>query len=146
MTLRKKVKCFYHDLSKYLTYSQIYRGLQAIEVETIIGTVDKCGELDMQFNYVNGRKREWAENVRRYRISEATLNFHCFPPITVNRLKGRYYVVDGHRRVAAAKKNGVEFIDAEVTEFIQHHDSVGNGEMGNLGLRKKKTVSVHSIG
>jgi hypothetical protein len=35
-------------------------------------------------------------------------------------LSGQYYVIDGNRRVAAAKRNGLEFMDAHVIECVPH--------------------------
>jgi hypothetical protein len=40
------------------------------------------------------------------------------PPITLYQLGARYYVIDGHTRVAAAKELGIEFLDANVTEAL----------------------------
>ena len=40
-----------------------------------------------------------------------------FPPIVVYQLGDAYFVIDGHHRVAVARRQGVETIDAEVTEL-----------------------------
>jgi ParB-like chromosome segregation protein Spo0J len=40
------------------------------------------------------------------------------PPIEVYRLHGRYYVADGHHRVAAARALGETSIAAYVTEIL----------------------------
>jgi hypothetical protein len=41
-----------------------------------------------------------------------------FPPISVYSLGNRYFIIDGHTRVAAAKALGVDFLDANVTEAM----------------------------
>jgi hypothetical protein len=144
MILKRRVKCFYQDLSKCQPYYTIYIGIQPIEVKSIIGTVDKGGELDMMFNYIHSRRRDWAENLRRYCVCETNLNYQFYPPIKVNGLKGRYYVVDGHRRVAAAKRNGVDYIDADVTEYLQQFDTA---ELGRVIAQKRESAkSAHSMG
>jgi hypothetical protein len=48
------------------------------------------------------------------------------PPITVYQLGNRYYVVDGHTRVAAAKELGIEFLDADVTEALPRKEGEVN--------------------
>jgi hypothetical protein len=48
------------------------------------------------------------------------------PPITVYQLGNRYFVIDGHTRVAAAKALGIEFIDADVTEALPRKEGEVN--------------------
>jgi hypothetical protein len=39
------------------------------------------------------------------------------PAIHVFKLDHNYFVLDGHKRIAAARTAGAEFVDAEVTEI-----------------------------
>ena len=39
------------------------------------------------------------------------------PPILVYQLGDAYFVIDGHHRVAVARRKGTEQIDAEITEL-----------------------------
>jgi hypothetical protein len=48
------------------------------------------------------------------------------PPITVYQLGNRYYVVDGHTRVAAAKALGIDFLDADVIEALPRKEGEAN--------------------
>jgi hypothetical protein len=41
----------------------------------------------------------------------------AFSPVELYLLEDRYYVVDGHHRVAAARSLGQLYVDALVTEF-----------------------------
>jgi hypothetical protein len=50
------------------------------------------------------------------RVSEAFPD-GAFPPIVVYQLGEAYFVIDGHHRVAVARRRGVKQIDAEVTEL-----------------------------
>ncbi|MGI8968151.1 MAG: ParB/RepB/Spo0J family partition protein [Chloroflexota bacterium] len=61
------------------------------------------------------------------------------PPITVYQLGNRYFVIDGHTRVAAAKALGVEFIDANVTEALARKE----GEI-NLTHYARKEFERHT--
>ncbi len=40
------------------------------------------------------------------------------PPISVYQIGSRYFVIDGHTRVAAAKNLGIVFLDAQVIECL----------------------------
>jgi len=48
------------------------------------------------------------------------------PPISVYQLGNRYYVLDGHTRVAAAKDLGVDYLDADVTEALPRREGEVN--------------------
>ena len=39
------------------------------------------------------------------------------PPVTLYKLGDDYFVQDGHHRVSVYRFHGVEWLDAEVTEF-----------------------------
>jgi len=39
------------------------------------------------------------------------------PPVSLYKVGGFYFVLDGHHRVSIASYHGVEWVDAEVTEF-----------------------------
>lgn len=128
MLFRKKARCFYDDFDAKQGYSVIQIGLRVIEIAAVIGTVDKCGEMDRKFKYINRWDRH--ERYRRFRIQRATKALQFFPPISVNRFQGYYYVVDGHRRVAACIESGIDYIDAEIKEYVlQKNPEVLNGVM-----------------
>ncbi len=42
-------------------------------------------------------------------------------PVSLYALDGAYFVEDGHNRVSVARFHGVEWIDAEVSEFRRSH-------------------------
>ncbi len=61
------------------------------------------------------RSRNWRE--RWDRLLAATDRLATLPLIDVQRYTGRYWVLDGHNRVAAALCTGQREIDADVTEL-----------------------------
>ena len=77
-------------------------------------------ELDSRFRTV--RRRDRKEHWRRGRLTEHSVQFYSLPPIDTYLLGGEYYVIDGNRRVAAAKEFGLEFMDANVTECVPQAD------------------------
>jgi hypothetical protein len=118
--MTRYAKCFDEEFDKTRPYTVLDAGLRVIKVQRIIGTVGKCGELDSKFRYV--RRRDVSERSRRHQMMRAAENFHFFPAIDVLQYKGDYYVHDGNRRVSAALDLKMEFIDANVKEYINKED------------------------
>jgi hypothetical protein len=116
------VKCFAQAAARIGPYRTLDAGPRAIEVARITGTVDKCGELDSRFRLL-GRHRDRRERFRRRALNRLDLSVTDLPPIAVYLLSGEYYVIDGNRRVAAALRQKLEYMDAQVTECIPLEDS-----------------------
>jgi hypothetical protein len=87
---------------------QSYAGIRAIQIERIIGTVDRSHDFDREFRLRRGYIGQRLASVRRAFPDGA------FPPISVFEIGGSYFVSDGHKRVAVAREMGVDSIDAEV--------------------------------
>ncbi len=96
---------------RLLLFREEYRGITAIAVDTIVGSVDHSSQFDRNF-----RPRLAVDRERARQISLAFPSGN-FPPIKVYRVGDAYFIRDGHLRVAAAREMGVEFIDAEITEL-----------------------------
>ncbi len=92
-------------------FQQTYAGLQTIDVDKIVGTVDRSDDFDRDFLPRSPQTRERWERLERAFPSLG------FPPISVYQVNDIYFVIDGNHRVALAKQKGAEFIDAEVTEI-----------------------------
>ena len=90
-----------------------YLGLQTIELDSIVGTVDRGREFDRRFNPTSGRVRP-----RWERINTAQRKGQAMPPIDVYRIGELHFVKDGHHRVSVARALGHKDIDAYVTEII----------------------------
>jgi hypothetical protein len=119
--MKELAKCFYEEFDKSRPHTVMDAGLRVVEVRRITGTLDKCGELDVNFRYI--KRRDRGERSRWYRLSEAAKSYHFFPPIDAVFYRGEYYVIDGNRRVAAAKALKVEYIDAHVKEYVLRDDA-----------------------
>jgi uncharacterized ParB-like nuclease family protein len=92
-------------------FEQSYVGIRPIPVAAIVGTVSRVEDFDRDFLPKRSKIQE------RWRQVEQSFPDSDFPPISVYEIDGRYFVVDGHHRVAIAKQRGTEFIDAEVTRL-----------------------------
>lgn len=91
--------------------NQRYRGIQAVPLEHIIGSLDRSGDFDRIFSPTQIHSRsKWLS------IDRANLTGVYLPPIKVYKVGEAFFVVDGHHRVSVARHLGQAFIDAEVTE------------------------------
>ena len=89
-------------------------GEQEILLRDIVGATDGAdGKFDRDFLPTDERSRS-----RFQAIVIALREGRTVPPIEVYRLHGRYWVADGHHRVAAARALGEESITAYVTEIL----------------------------
>ena len=92
-------------------------GVRTIEVSRIIGSVDRCHELGLDFRPPLRRRRKHDED-RFRRVRQAIEDGTPVPAIEVYKLGFGYYVLDGHHRVAVALEEGQVEIDAHVLEYL----------------------------
>jgi hypothetical protein len=88
-------------------------GLQLVQLDSIIGTVDRSREFDRSFRPTSPRVRE-----RWQRINLAQRKGESMPPIDVYRIGELHFVKDGHHRVSVARALGHQDIEAYVTEVL----------------------------
>jgi hypothetical protein len=86
-------------------------GLQTIGLDTIVGTVGRTREFDRSFRPTSNRTRP-----RWERIANAQRRGQDMPAISVYRIGDLHFVRDGHHRVSVARAQGLDVIDAHVTE------------------------------
>lgn len=94
---------------------QHYVGLRSIPIERIVGSVDRSVDFTRFFQL---RQRELRQRVNELR---RVFGDRPMPPISVYEASDLYFVSDGHHRVALARQDGGEFIDAEVTALELSH-------------------------
>ena len=83
-----------------------------MEASRVVGSVGKHDRFDEDFMPLSGASSE-----RWKRIDRAFRSGQELPPVTLYRLGEDYFVQDGHHRVSVYRFHGVEWLDAEVTEF-----------------------------
>jgi uncharacterized ParB-like nuclease family protein len=81
-----------------------------IPLESIVGSVGRVGDFDRKFR---PRRRHLQERLAR--LGEA-YSGNDFPVIDVYEMVGQYYVLDGHHRVALARRRGASYITAKVVQ------------------------------
>ncbi|MGH3023746.1 MAG: ParB N-terminal domain-containing protein [Gaiellaceae bacterium] len=92
-------------------FARRYVGVRPIPVRQIVGTDSRGSDFDRDFQPRRAGVRE------RWRRVEQAFPEAAFPPIVVYQLGEAYFVIDGHHRVAIARRQRMETIDAEVTEL-----------------------------
>ena len=99
-------------------------GMHVVDVRKVVGSVGRAETLRSDFFYRRGR----AMTARFHRVGQAMREGKILPPLElykVTREQSRadaapaseYYVVDGHHRVAMARKLGQDFLDAHVVAY-----------------------------
>src|SRR5215207_2170354 len=94
------------------TSGRIDRGSRTVPVAQIGGSVGRCSEFDGDFMPTRASVEE-----RWKRIDRAFHRGEVLPPVSLFKVGGFYFVLDGHHRVSVACYHGVKWIDAYVTEF-----------------------------
>jgi hypothetical protein len=86
-------------------------GMATIPVAQIIGSAGRARDFDSAFHPVHAALRKRIDEIR------AAAPPSMDEPIEVVRIDRAYFVSDGHKRVAIAKRDGREFIDARVSHM-----------------------------
>jgi len=98
--------------------------LLPIEARRIVGSVSAPKVEGLTKDFL---PRKDGANSTRYRsVYRAMRQDTPLPPIEVYAWRGKYYVVDGHHRVAAARALGYLYLDALVHEFLLPVTSAAN--------------------
>jgi hypothetical protein len=88
-------------------------GLQAVELDTIVGSVGRVDEFDRGF-----RPGRTIDPRRWMAIDRALRNGEPLPPVLLYRVGEQHFVQDGHHRVSASRAVGRQSVDAYVTEVL----------------------------
>jgi hypothetical protein len=110
-----RLLCF-EEVGKPLgTLNRYHLGQKVVWVEEIVGSVGRCWEFDRDFMPARA-----SAETRWKRVDRAFYRGQELPPVSLYKIGDSYFVLDGHHRVSVARYQGVEMIDAEVTEFRAH--------------------------
>ena len=133
------------DVNHILPFEEVVRalgrtgerrlGLQLIELDSIVGTVDRSQEFDRSFRPTSPRVRE-----RWQRINLAQRKGEAMPPIDVYRIGELHFVKDGHHRVSVAHALGHRDINAYVTEVLTQVGADRQIRMRDLPLKSHQRL------
>jgi universal stress protein A len=124
---RRRLRNFHEDADRAGLLVHRHLGTRTIEVGRIIGSVERSNDLGPDFR-PPARARTKHDQDRFERVKASLEAGESLPPIDVYQLGFGYYVVDGHRRVAAALATGQIDIEANVVELVPSGDEIA-GEL-----------------
>jgi hypothetical protein len=105
-------------------------GLQVIDLDSIVGTVDRTREFDRNFRPTSRRLRQ-----RWERINKAMRSGEGMPPIDVYRIGELHFVKDGHHRVSVARQLSLDVIEANITEIITEVGAEAGTSIRDLAMK-----------
>lgn len=88
-----------------------FEGVDTLAVAQIIGTVSRARDFDGCWRPIHATLRKRIDDI--VDANPSSLD----EPIEVVRVDRAYFVADGHKRVAIARRDGREFIDARVSHM-----------------------------
>jgi hypothetical protein len=110
-------------------------GLETIDLDSIVGTVDRTREFDRSFRPTSKRvRRRWQ------RIAEAMRRGEPMPPIDVLRIGDMHFVRDGHHRVSVARYLRLDVIEAYVTEIITEVGADSDVRLHDLAMKSHERL------
>jgi hypothetical protein len=121
-------------------FEQSYVGVRPIPVSKIVGTLGRTADFDRAFLPRRPEIRQRWERVER------TFSDGDVPPIAVYELDGSYFVVDGHHRVAVARQQGVEYVDAEITHLRARRPLPPDADIGALIMAEQQLIFFEESG
>ena len=115
--------------------SESSAGLQVVQLDQIVGSVDRGRDFDRRFRPTSGRSRgRWEQ------IAAAARRGESFPPVDLVKVGQLYFVRDGHHRVSVARALGRTDIDAYVTDVQTRIDPDNAIKLSDLPLKSHERV------
>jgi hypothetical protein len=115
-------------------------GIQSIALDSIVGSVDRRKDFDREFRPTSSKVRQRFE-----RIANAQRRGTSMPPIDVYRVGAMHFVRDGHHRVAVARAQGRDTIDAHVVEVITRVPADPSIDVDDLPLKSHERVFLERV-
>ncbi len=109
------------------------RGLQEVEIQKIIGSLNRYQDFDDSFLPKQTYTRD-----RWQQIDKALMRGEYLPPIDLYKIGDFYFVIDGNHRVSVAKEKGQKFIDAHVRELELSFPVTGKFNWQDVLLKQEK--------
>jgi hypothetical protein len=121
-------------------FGRRYLGVREIPLGSLVGTDGRGGAFTRDFRPLHAFSRD------RMRSLQEAFADGGFPPIVAVKLGETYFVIDGHHRVALARRAGAEVIDADVTELIARVPLPAGADMLEVVLRELERIFLEDSG
>ena len=109
-----------------------YEGVHEIELDRVIGSVNRYHEFDREF-----LPKRYGSADRWSRVRQVFDTDAGFPPIKVYQIGEAYFVVDGNHRVSVARQLGMRSIEADVTKFQPNVPIGKDTDLASLIIKKE---------
>jgi hypothetical protein len=97
----------------HLAYNRRGLGLRDVEVSKVVGSMGRHEAFDRGFMPTKASLAE-----RWKRVDRAFHRGLDLPPVRLYKIGDSYFVEDGNHRVSVARYQGIETIEADVTEYF----------------------------
>jgi hypothetical protein len=111
LTGKKKSLALFPKLAPEKSPNRKLIGVKDIQVEQIVGTLNRQDDFDHKFRPLKSYLRD------RWVNAFLALEMGGWTPVLVHKIGDQYYVEDGHHRVSIARSLGMGFIQARVWEY-----------------------------
>ena len=115
------VQCFETAQQDEQAYDTIDRGTRVIALDQIVGSVGRYRDFDDKF-----RLKSHVPSDRFKSVTQAMLEGKPLPPVRLYQIKDKYYVLDGHHRISAAKHLKRDNINACIVELLPSKNTLEN--------------------
>lgn len=114
MALEKKKLIDFNEIKDFIEVkNQYFGGIKSIPLSSIVGTVGRYEKFFEHFT-----KKAIDKSLRFQKVKELYEKTGGFPPIKAYEVDDRYFIIDGHHRVAyLMKETDVKFIEANVVKL-----------------------------
>ncbi len=102
-------------------YEAVKRGVATVPLDKIVGSVGRYSDFDKQFRLQGAGNED-----RLQSVTQALQEGRPIPPVSLYQIKDKYYIVDGHHRVTAARNLEQSHIQATILELLPSEDTVDN--------------------
>jgi hypothetical protein len=110
-------------------------GLKVVQLDAVVGTIDRERDFDRRFRPTSGRVRS-----RWEQIAGAMRRGEPMPPVDLLQIGEIYFVRDGHHRVSVSRALGRTDIDANVTQVLTRVDASAAIKLTDLPLKSHERV------
>jgi hypothetical protein len=121
-------------------FGRRYLGVSAIPLDALVGTDGRASSFTRDFRPLHAFSRD------RMRSLDSAFADGAFPPIVAVKLGETYFVIDGHHRVALARRADAAVIDADVTELIARVPLPAGADMLEVVLRELERIFLEDSG
>ncbi|HOJ00843.1 MAG TPA: hypothetical protein PLL88_04435 [Anaerolineaceae bacterium] len=130
---KTQLLAFNEILKRISVQSQYDAGVQEIEIDAIVGSVNRYADFDNAF-----LPRQKHTRSRWEKIDRAYLREEILPPVDVYQVGNFYFVIDGNHRVSVAKQRGQKWIDAHVVKIETPYEVDRSFDFNQLILKEEQ--------